>query len=348
MMEQEAAQRNQKPKEIAQSKVNDGDTPTENAVTRGRIAVIEDGEATRYFLVQCLRAHGYYVKGIEDGASAIPLLRTHQPDVILLDVQLPGLNGFEVCKLIRKDPLLRDARVILLTGRAGAQDRMAGWSAGADDYLIKPCEIPEVLARVAAHLRHREAPQQQWLNPITLLPAPARLEDELQARVQRGESFGACFADVAHFKSYNDRYGYQAGDALLAVLADLLREIVQELNAHAHAAGTPPTSMVGHLGSDDFLLITPPEQVLEASALVVQRFGEVAPSLYRSIDRERGWIPGVDRAGMPQNFPLVALTVATLVRHPGDIAGAEQIGALPNIAAELWRQLRSATQPTRP
>ena len=221
------------------------------------------------------------MKGIEDGASAIPLLRTHQPDVILLDVQLPGLNGFEVCKLIRKDPLLRDARVILLTGRAGAQDRMAGWSAGADDYLIKPCEIPEVLARVAAHLRHREAPQQQWLNPITLLPAPARLEEELQARVQCGESFGACFADIAHFKSYNDRYGYQAGDALLAVLADLMREIVQDLNTRAHDAGTPATSMAGHLGSDDFLLITPPEQVLEASALVAQRFSEVAPSLHR-------------------------------------------------------------------
>src|SRR5579884_3925028 len=267
-MEQDAAQRNQKPKDMAQGKVLGGNESPESTITRGRLAVIEDGEATRYFLVQCLRAHGYYVKGIEDGASAIPLLRVHQPDVILLDVQLPGLNGFEVCKLIRKDSLLRDARVILLTGRAGAQDRMAGWSAGADDYLIKPCEIPEVLARVAAHLRHREAPQQQWLNPITLLPAPARLEEELQARVQRGESFGACFADIAHFKSYNDRYGYQAGDALLAVLADLMREIVQDLNARAQTAGTPATSLAGHLGSDDFLLITPPEQVLEASALV--------------------------------------------------------------------------------
>jgi DNA-binding response OmpR family regulator len=72
---------------------------------RGRVAVVEDGEATRHFLVQSLRAHGYHVKGIEDGASALPLLRLHQPAVILLDVSLPGLDGFAVCRQIRHDDI---------------------------------------------------------------------------------------------------------------------------------------------------------------------------------------------------------------------------------------------------
>ncbi len=313
------------------------------APTRGRVAVVEDGEATRFFLVRTLRANGYDVKGIEDGPSALPLLRLHRPDVILLDVSLPGMTGFDVCRQIRQDPLVRDATVILLTGRASAEDRMAGWSAGADDYLVKPCEIPELLTRVAAHLRQRESPQQHWMNPITRLPAPAALEADLASRARRGESFAACYADIEHFKSYNDRYGFLAGDALLVVMADLLRTVAQDLSASAQAAGWPAT-MAGHLGSDDFLLITPPEQAMTAGTLLAQRFGAIVPSLYRSVDRERGWVPGVDRDGAQHSFPLVTLTIATVVRHPADLISSPGMQVLPGIAASLWKQLRDAAR----
>jgi PleD family two-component response regulator len=329
------------PEEIAP----DGAIPAEQiSPTRGRIAVIEDDESTRYFLVQALRAQGYDVKGIEDGASAPPLLRLHRPDIVLLDVTLPGWNGFDVCRQIRRDPLVCEATVILLTGRASAEDRMAGWSAGADDYLIKPCEIPELLARVAAHLRHRESPQEQWLNPVTRLPAPAALDAELVARARRGESFAACFADIQHFKSYNDRYGYLAGNTFLIAVADLLRGIALDLNAQAREAGQSEASLVGHLGSDDFLLITSPEQALTAASLMVQHFSELAPTLYRELDRERGWVPGVDRSGREQQFPLVTLTVATIVRHPAEIIREPEAHPLSGIASELWRQLRDAAR----
>jgi diguanylate cyclase (GGDEF)-like protein len=311
---------------------------------RGRVAVVEDGEATRYFLLRSLRGQGYTVKGIEDGPSAIPLLRTFQPEVILLDVTLPGLSGFDVCKIIRHDPLLRSATVIILTARASVEDRMAGWSAGADDYLIKPCEMPEVLARVAAHMRHRVRASEQWMNPITRLPAPAALDEELLARLRHGDSFAACYADIDHFKSYNDRYGFQAGDALLAMTADLLREIVLELNDQAQTAGREPSALAGHLGSDDFVLITSLEQAISAGVMLAERFSQLAPSLYHNIDRSRGWIPGISREGQQQNFPLVKLTVATVIRHPSDLLTDNEHGAVAGIATELWRQLRDAAQ----
>ena len=311
--------------------------------TRGRLAVIEDDETSRHFLTQSLRAHGYFVKGIEDGASALPLLRVYRPDIVLLDVTLPGMTGFDVCRLIRRDPLLRHTTVILLTGRAGPTDRMAGWSAGADDYLIKPCEISELLARIAAHLRARDNARRQWLNPVTQLPAPAALQEELVARLQRGESFAACYADIEHFKSYNDRYGYLAGDTLLTALADMLRSIVADLNDVAREQGMEPTALAGHLGSDDFLLLVAPEQALHASSLLVQRFAELAPSLYRVVDRERGWIPGLSRHGAPERFPLVTLTVSTVVRHPGDLDLANE-DALASIATDLWQQLRDVAR----
>lgn len=311
--------------------------------TRGRLAIVEDDETSRHFLTMSLRANGYHVKAIEDGASALPHLRVHRPDIVLLDVTLPGLSGFDVCRLIRRDPLLRSTTVILLTGRAGAADRMAGWSAGADDYLIKPTEISELLARIAAHLRTRDNARRQWLNPVTCLPAPAALQEEIVARFRRGESFAACYADIEHFKSYNDRYGYLAGDTLLTALADILRAIVADLNAAAEQEGRLPMALAGHLGSDDFLLIVPPEQAITAPAVLIHHFSELAPSLYRAVDRDRGWIPGLNRQGAEHRFPLVNLTISTVVRHPGDLDLDDQ-DALASIATDLWQQLRAAVR----
>ncbi len=310
------------------------DDPDEPTFARGRVAVVEDGEATRHFLVQALRGQGYAVKGIEDGASALPLLRLHLPEIILLDVTLPGLSGFDVCRQIRGDPLLRQATVIMLTGRAGGQDRAEGWRAGADDYLIKPCDIPELLTRVAAHLRHREAPQRQWRHPVTRLPAPAALEADLRARVLRDESFAACYADILYFKSYNNRYGYLAGDALLALTADLLREIAGDLNA-----------LAGHLGSDDFILIASPTLIAAASQQLMQRFSALAPSLYQSVDRDRGWVPGADRMGAAQLFPLVQLALASAIYQPTDFPGVATDSQVPGIVTWIWDELRAATHP---
>jgi PleD family two-component response regulator len=308
--------------------------PDEPTLVRGRIAVVEDGEATRHFLVQALRAQGYAVKGIEDGGSALPLLRLHLPDIILLDVTLPGLSGFDVCRQIRADPFLRRATVILLTGRAGGSDRAEGWHAGADDYMVKPCDFPELLARVDAHMRHREAPQRQWRNPITRLPAAAALEADLAARLAHGEPFALCYADITYFKSYNNRYGYVAGDGLLVVLADLLREIAAENEGTA-----------GHLGSDDFVIVTAPEHCTAAAQALGQRFSEIAPMLYHGVDRARGWVPEADHDGAAQRMPLVQLAIATLACQPGDIA-LDTTGQVPGgIISPLWDRLRAATHP---
>ncbi len=306
----------------------------DGAPTRGRVAVVEDGEATRHFLVQRLRAQGYHVKGIEDGASALPLLRLHQPGVILLDATLPGQSGFEVCRQIRRDATLHGATVIMLTGRASLEDRMEAWAAGADDYLTKPCEIPELLARVAAYLRHREDPNGQWLSPLTRLPALAALEDDARQRRARGEAFAPLFVDVAHFKGYNNRYGYLAGDALLAVLADLLREVATDLNDGLVAGA--PHALVGHLGSDDFLLLLPPAQVAHATAVLRARFAAIAPSLYQGMDRERGWVPGTTAEGAAAQIPLVQLTL-TLAECPP--ATVDPTPAHP--IADLWGRVRA-------
>ncbi len=192
-----------------------------------------------------------------------------------------------------------------------------------------------MLARVAAHLRDREAPQRRWRNPVTGLLAPAALEDELRARVQRGASFGLCYADIAFFKGYNHRYGYVAGDELLMTTADLLREIAGDLNARAAAGGAIAQAMPGHLGSDDFLLITAPGEESAIAGLLSSRFASFAPSLYRQVDRDRGWIPVIGRDGETRNIPLARLLVATACKTPEDFAGP----APDSLVASLWQEL---------
>jgi CheY-like chemotaxis protein len=314
------------------------------APQQGRIAVIEDGAETRYFLTQALRGQGYHVKAIEDGSGALPLLRLHMPDVILLDVNMPGLSGLDVCRQIRADPLLRNVIVILLTARASGDDRAEGWRAGADDYLIKPAELPEVLARVSAHLRDRETPHRRWRNPVTGLAAPAALEDELRSRVRRGMAFGLCYADIAFFKGYNHRYGYVAGDQLLVATAEALREIAGDLNARAESTGAVAQAVAGHLGSDDFLLITAPGEETDAATRLSGRFAVFAPSLYREVDRDRGWIPVVGRDGETRNVPLVRLMVATAQKLAEDFAGPVP----DSIVALLWQELIGQTTTQSP
>lgn len=315
-----------------------------DSVAKGRVAVVEDGEATRYYLLQNLKARGYTVKGIEDGASAIPLMRAFRPDVVLLDVSLPGINGFDICRLIRLDEALKDAVVILLTGLASPEDRQAGWSAGADDYLIKPCEIPEVLARIAAHIRYHEVPIQLWKNPISRLPAQAAIEERMSTLLDEGKTLGFCYIDIEHFKSYNDRYGYLSGDALLATFADLIRDVTNQIQEMQQRISGENWSFAGHLGSDDFVIITHPDLAQVASDTLKKRFSAQVPYVYRSIDRERGWVPGIDKNGTVVQYPFMSLATATTT-HSSEALHKPYDQTIHEYAQLIWLELHHATRP---
>jgi diguanylate cyclase (GGDEF)-like protein len=228
-----------------------------------QILVVEDDSALRELLTTVLRKAGYEVAALEDGPAALEWIRGRQPDLILLDVMLPGLDGFEVCRRVRELWHLRTVPVLMLTALGRIEDKLRGIQAGADDYLTKPVAIPELLARVEMHLRRSR--RERATNPLSGLPGNPEIEAEIMRRFRSGEPFGIAYVDLNAFKDFNDRYGFREGDRVLQAFARLLQEAMA-------AYGDPTRDFIGHIGGDDFVLLTRPYVLSPVSREILERF----------------------------------------------------------------------------
>ena len=263
------------------------------------VLVVDDDPDVARFVEVNLRSAGYDVTVASDGEEALERALELRPDLVLLDVMMPKLDGFEVAQRLRRDPRTSSSSIIMLTAKALSADKVLGLSSGADDYIIKPFDPVELLARVKGTLRR--AREMRALSPLTGLPGNIRIQEEIRRMVSEGLPFAILYADLDHFKAYNDHYGFVRGDRAIQMLASLVTEIAHEV------AG--PTGFVGHVGGDDFVLIVPPEAAEEAAARTVKDFDENVPLLYDRIDAERGFVEVEDRRGSPVRFPLLTISI---------------------------------------
>jgi diguanylate cyclase (GGDEF)-like protein len=222
-----------------------------------------------------------------------------RPDLVLLDVMMPKLDGFEVAQRLRRDPRTSASSIIMLTAKALSSDKVLGLSAGADDYIIKPFDPVELLARVKGTLRR--AREMRALSPLTGLPGNIRVQEEIRRRVADQSPFALLYADLDHFKAFNDCYGFVRGDRAIQGLAKLIIENVQEL------AG--PEGFVGHVGGDDFIVLIDPDAAAAVAGRICQRFDSLVPSLYDPADVERGGVEVRDRQGTLRTFPLLTISI---------------------------------------
>ena len=261
--------------------------------------VVDDDPDVARFVEVNLRSAGYDVAVASNGEEAIEKAVELRPDLILLDVMMPKLDGFEVAQRIRRDTRTSSCSIIMLTAKALSSDKVVGLSSGADDYIIKPFDPVELLARVKGTLRR--AREMRALSPLTGLPGNIRVQEEIRRRVGEDQPFALLYADLDHFKAYNDHYGFVRGDRAIQALARVITETVHELIG--------PSGFVGHVGGDDFVMIVPPEEAEAVAAHLVGRFDTEAPNLYDSLDAERGTIEVKDRQGNLRRFPLLTLSV---------------------------------------
>jgi len=181
------------------------------------ILVADDDRDTVRFIEANLQLEGFVVIHVSDGEEAVLQARERVPDLILLDVSMPKLDGLQVCKRLRADPRTKHIGVIIITGRANSADKVVDLTAGADDYIIKPFDPVELVARVKSSLRRTK--QMRAVSPLTQLPGNIQVQEEISRRVALGESFGALYVDLDHFKSFNDHYGFLRGDECIKALA---------------------------------------------------------------------------------------------------------------------------------
>ena len=287
-----------------------------------RILVVEDDDNIRRILGIQLEGAGYDVITAEDGEAALRVLQSETPDLVLLDVMMPHMDGFTVCRKIRADHRHAQLPVIFLTAKTGQKARVEGLLEGANDYVEKPYEADELIARVKNLIAWGRA--QRHSNPLTGLPGNVSIEKEVDTRLAGAREFAFLYLDLDNFKAFNDHYSYMAGDGVIRLLAQVLQDVVRD--------GAHPDDFVGHVGGDDFVVITGPDRCRAIAEEVIRRFDQDILQHYRADDRERGYVVVANRQGVEEHFPLVSVTIALIRTSPEQISHA---AALEDRVAEL-------------
>jgi diguanylate cyclase (GGDEF)-like protein len=303
-------------------------------VESGRILVIEDEPRLRFILERQLKDAKdakYEVRTAEDGVKGLAEVFRDPPELILLDVMMPGLDGFEVCRRIKSNPLTSRIPVIFLTAKSTVDDRLRGLELFADDYLTKPWEQQELLFRVRNQLKTRRA--QLFSNALTGLPGNVLIETEITRRIAGGEKFAFLHLDLDAFKAFNDHYGYVRGDTLIRFTAALMHEQIQKHGGEG--------DFVGHIGGDDFVIVTVPQRSQIIADAVRSEFDTRIGAQYDPADRDRGYITVLSsRQGGMKDFPVLSITILIVTNVGRDIQHSAQVS---DIAKEL-KKIGKATK----
>jgi diguanylate cyclase (GGDEF)-like protein len=272
-----------------------------------RVLVVDDDPAIRAICAEVLRSQGYDVDEAGTCADAHRLVLERRPQIALLDVQLPDGDGFTLLDSLADHRSREPFAVVFLSARGETADKVRGLRLGADDYLTKPFDAQELVARIDAVIRRREAALQA--SPMTRLPGGRAIDREVERRLEAQAPFSLSYVDLDSLKAYNDTYGYAKADGVILQTADILRTAVARLGGEG--------AFLGHVGGDDFVILTPPDRAVAVCSEVVATFDRVIPLYYERADRERGSIEAVDRFGTRRRFPLLSISIATVEAQPG-------------------------------
>ncbi|MFN8232794.1 MAG: response regulator [Actinomycetota bacterium] len=263
------------------------------------VLVVDDDPDIARFVEVNLRSAGYDVAVANDGEEALQKAGELRPDLVLLDVMMPRIDGFEVAQRLRKNPQTASTSIIMLTAKALSADKVTGLQSGADDYIIKPFDPIELLARVKGTLRR--AKEMRNLSPLTGLPGNIRIQEEIERQVRDGRPFAVLYCDLDNFKTYNDQKGFVRGDRLIQATARIIQDAVVGLD--------DGQGFVGHVGGDDFVAVVSPEVAEDVADRICRRFDEIRLDFYDPEDLDRGFVRMEDRKGTLQDIPLVAVSV---------------------------------------
>jgi len=261
---------------------------------------------------------GFEVETAVDGEDALQKATAQIPQVIVLDIMMPRMDGLTALHRLRSQATTANIPIILLTARGLPEDRVRGLELGADDYITKPFDISELAARVRAVLRRTQAARD--LSPLTGLPGNFKITAQIEESIRNGESFALVHGDLDNFKAFNDHYGFMRGD-------EVIRFCANALTGAAEALGISD-AFVGHIGGDDFVAMIPPEMAEPYCKEVIERFDDGILDLYDTADALRGYIEVIDRRGERYAFPVVSLSLGVASTEVRDIGTQWEASAI--------------------
>ncbi len=283
-------------------------------MSKGRILVVEDDFDISTMLRIYFTGQGFEVGVAPRGGDALEMTRKGLPHLIVLDIMLPDMDGYSVCRYLRTTTRTSHIPIIFLTQKDERSDRIAGLELGADDYITKPFDIEELRLRVTNAIARQE--RENSLDPRTGLPSGRLIEEQLR-RMIRTSNWALLDCRIQHFDRFRDVYGFITGDEVLRFTSLLLGEVVDE-------AGTP-NDFIGHPGGDNFVLITLAPHAAKIRERLKARFNAEVLTHYNFIDRERGYVMGKDSDGKDVQVPLMTLAVGAISAETRDFSDIREI-----------------------
>ena len=268
-----------------------------------RLLVVEDDPDTANLLKYYFSGHHFTVEIAARGGDALASARRHAPDLVLLDIMMPDMDGYEVCQELRQSPRPGHIPIIFLTERSSQTDRVTGVGAGAQDYVTKPFDVEELRLRVQNLIARTE--RENMVDPRTGLPT-GRLIDEQLKRLSGQPGWTVLECRLEAFRPFLDVNGFVAGDNVLMFAAALLREAVDH-------SGTPD-DFIGQPANDAFLIITAAPDVPGLKARLEERFNSEVQAHYSFAEREQGYMQMSDQRGGGEMIHVPLMTLGVTAR----------------------------------
>lgn len=288
--------------------------------TTAKILLADDSHAIRFLVSEILTNAGFTVIQAENGQEAIDKTYKENPDLLILDYDMPQKNGFEVVREVRSRTGYLHTPIIIFTANTEKGTKLEGLGLDIDDYLTKPADEDEVVARVKLLLKRNK--QKMDCNPLTRLPGNPSIQARVEAEIANGRPFAVLYCDLNNFKSFNDKYGFEAGDRVLKQSAAIL----------VQAARQDPNAFVGHIGGDDFIVVCTFEKAESIAREITRRVDELAPSFYDEQDRKQGFMQAHNRKGELETFNFLAMGIGIVHNTKKPL---ESFARVSSIGAEL-------------
>jgi DNA-binding response OmpR family regulator len=293
-------------------------------MSKSRLLVVEDDVDIANMLRIYFSGMNYEVDIAHRGSDALEKTKHALPHLIVLDIMLPDIDGYEVCRNLRTSTRTSHIPVIFLTQKDERSDKLQGLELGADDYITKPFDIEELKLRVQGAIRRSE--RESLTDPRSGLPAGRLIEEQLR-RIIREKDWALLDLRVNDFEAFKDVYGFVAADDAMRFTTMLITEVV---DLH----GTSD-DFIGHAGSDNFIIITNNQAAPLIKQNIKERFAAEVLTLYNFTDRQQGYMAVIKPNGETEKAPFMTMAVGIISPSKQTFADIREITEL---AAEARRQ----------
>ncbi len=293
-----------------------------------RILLVDDDVDLAELVKTKLVAEGHEVQSTNTGEGAFELAKQFKPDIAVLDIMLPGITGYQICRRLRKDPELYKIGVLILTALGEEPEVLHGLEQGADDYLVKPFKLDKLMEKLSSLSALLESANKRHV--VTNLPGTDAIKREINHRLARGMAIGACYIDMVGFKAYCAAYGREGQKRALEFMSRTLTGLTRSMGIYE--------SFICHMGGEHFVVLINLEDYERFCSSLTSTFDQGVKQLYSAKEIQQGYIVAKDRRGQEARYPIMALSVGVAHTQYRQYKSAKKM-------FEVLAQVRQMAQP---